>query len=295
VTTVDRRSAIRLLSGGLAASALAACGTERAGPTVSTTSSEEEATTSAAPTTAAVAVSTTVPNDVASVAARFAGQVPTQWGTDVTGVETSLSTGDRRMIALTFDACGGPHGTGVDTGLIDLLTREQLPATLFLNGRWIDANPQVTADLIANPLFEIANHGTHHRPLSVTGRSAYGIPGCGSAQEVAEEVESNHERLAALVGRPPRFFRSGTAHYDEVAAAITTALGEFPVSFAVNGDAGATFSVANIVRAVSSPPPGAIVLMHMNHPEGSTGKGLAAALPALRAGGWQFVRLSGPA
>ena len=218
--------------------------------------------------------------------------MPTQWGTDVTGVNTRLDTTDPIM-ALSFDACGGIHGSGVDQALIDLLNQEQLAATLFLNERWIDANPQVTDSLIANPLFEIANHGTHHKPLSVTGRSAYNIAGCASAAEVIDEVESNHHRLTALLGHPPTFFRSGTSYYDEIGAAIVTALGEIPVSFAINGDAGGSFSVAQIGRALAEPPPGAIVLMHMNQPHRSTARGLAVALPALRARGTRFVTLSG--
>jgi len=196
-------------------------------------------------------------------------------------------------MALTFDACGGPHGSGVDRPLIDLLDRERVPATLFLNERWIDANPAMTEALIANPLFEIANHGTRHRPLSVTGRSAYGIAGCSSAAEAVDEVASNHARLTALLGHPPRFFRSGTAYYDEIGAAIVAALGETPVSFSVNGDAGATFSAGQIVRTLADPPPGAIVLMHMNQPRHATASGVAAALPALRGRGTRFVTLSG--
>src|SRR5258708_792652 len=88
-----------------------------------------------------------------------------------------------RVIALTFDACGGPGGSGYDQALIDFLRRRQVPATLFLNSRWIDANPAAFHLLAAEPLFEIGNHGTRHRPLSVTGRSAYGIPGTRSAGE----------------------------------------------------------------------------------------------------------------
>ncbi len=218
--------------------------------------------------------------------------VPTEWGPVVAGVATRLETSSE-LLALTFDACGGPHGSGVDHALLELLIREQIPATLFLNARWIDANPQVTESLMSNPLFEVANHGAHHRPLSVTGRSAYGIAGCASVSEVVDEVASNHERLTTLLGHPPMFFRSGTAFYDEVAAQIVSALGETPVSFAVNGDAGATLSVSEIGRTLSNPPPGAVVLMHMNQPTRSTAAGLAAALPSLRARGSRFVTLSG--
>lgn len=99
---------------------------------------------------------------------------PTQWGEKVTGVKTKLKTDDR-VIALTFDACGGKTGSGYDKELIDYLLKEKIPATLFINYRWIKKNQSVFLSLSKNPLFEIANHGSEHKPLSVNGKSAYGI------------------------------------------------------------------------------------------------------------------------
>ncbi|MEU2042552.1 hypothetical protein [Nocardia niwae] len=50
----------------------------------------------------------------------------------------------------------------------------------------------------------------------------------------------NHELLTTLTGRPPRFFRAGTAHYHGVVVTIVTELGEIPVGFTSNADFGAT-------------------------------------------------------
>ena len=87
------------------------------------------------------------------------------------GVRTRLDTGEK-VIALTLDACGSAGGKGVDSRLIDFLIDKQIPETLFINGRWIDANPALFRQLAANPLFEIANHGMLHRPASTSGRAA---------------------------------------------------------------------------------------------------------------------------
>ena len=84
------------------------------------------------------------------------------------------------MIALTFDACGGRGGS----------SRE--------------------------PLFELANHGTRHRPLSVTGRSAYGI---------------------------------------DVAARIVAAMGDRLVTFSVNSDGRATFTPDQVRSTVAAAVP----------------------------------------
>ena len=101
----------------------------------------------------------------------------------------------------------------------------------------------------------------------------------------------NHQRLTELTGRAPRFFRAGTAHYDEVAVAIVHELGEIPLGFTVNVDFGATASSAQVKRAMSAAAPGGIALAHMHRPRSGTAAGMAAALPALRAAGFTFVHL----
>ncbi|MFF8423729.1 polysaccharide deacetylase family protein [Streptomyces sp. NPDC016566] len=287
----SRRAVLTGLAGGV----LAGC----AGPKSSTdirvpASPTPSATAPGAPAT--VAPSATAPATApevtrAEIVARYGHSAPHTWGFDAPGVTHALPA-TKRAIALTFDACGGPGGSGYDRALIDFLRRREIPATLFINSRWIDVNPAVFRRLAAEPLFEIANHGTRHRPLSVTGRSAYGIPGTRGAGEVYDEIAGNRARLTHLLGTPPRFFRSGTAYCDDVAARIVGDLGERFVSFSVNGDGGATFTPEQVRATVSSAQAGSIVICHMNHPEGGTARGITAAVPRLLSAGHDFVRLS---
>ncbi|MEV6561130.1 polysaccharide deacetylase family protein [Nocardia sp. NPDC051756] len=229
-------------------------------------------------------------NSPAAVVARHAGEQPQQWGVAMPGILSTFAATGKQM-ALTFDACGGAGNNDIDESLVNFLIAQQIPATLFLNKRWIDANQQRAAQLAMNPLFELANHGVAHKPLSVNGQAAYGIAGTGSAQEAADEVWANHERLTGLVGRPPRFFRAGTAHYDDVAVAIVNELGEIPVGFSINADYGATASAAKVQGAMNAAAPGAISLAHMHRPQSGTGAGMIAVLPAIREMGFTFVHL----
>ncbi|MEO6997943.1 MAG: polysaccharide deacetylase family protein [Terracoccus sp.] len=235
-------------------------------------------------------VPTAEPN---AVIARYTGLSPTRWGMSMPGITTVVPVaGAAPTLALTFDACGGPGGSRYDATLVQLLRSHHVPATLFLNQRWIKENPRTADDLISDPLFAIENHGTQHRPLSVTGRSAYGIRGTRSAAEVVDEVWTNHEYLRSLSGRAPTWFRSGTAWYDDVAVQITRALGSRIAGFAVNGDAGATASPGQVSLALRTAPTGSIVIMHMNHPGHGTRPGLADALPRLLAAATRFVHLT---
>ncbi|WP_436492741.1 polysaccharide deacetylase family protein [Actinokineospora sp. HUAS TT18] len=253
-------------------------------PTTPTSSTALQPTTTAPRPTQPTAA----PSDRAATIAAYRDARPTTFGLTVPGVVTRL---DGSGVALTFDACGGPGGGRYDQALIATLRELRTPATLFLNARWIDANPAAFADLAADPLFDIANHGTRHLPLTVTGRPAYGIQGTRDPAEVYDEVATNHAKLTALLGRPPAFFRSGTAHYDDVATRIVAALGEKVIGFDVNADAGARHSPTQVQRAMAAVRPGSIVIAHMNNPTGGTARGMAMALPDLLARGIRFTHL----
>ena len=222
---------------------------------------------------------------------RFGSRIATQWGENMPGVRTRLATKEK-VIALTLDACGSAKGKGVDARLMDFLAKEQIPATLFINARWIDANPELFRRLAANPLFEIANHGMWHKPASISGRSIYGITGTRDTKELVDEIELNARKIEAITGKRPVLYRSGTAYYDEVAVEIANLLGHQVAGYSILGDAGATFSAAQVTAALLKAVPGDIALLHMNHPESGTGTGIMAAVPELKRRGFRFVRMS---
>ncbi|PSS45424.1 polysaccharide deacetylase [Arthrobacter woluwensis] len=206
---------------------------------------------------------------------------------------TGVALGSRsRSVALTFDACGGPGGSGFDRKLIRSLRRHQVPATLFINLRWARRNPGLLRELATDPLFEIANHGVHHSPLSVNGRSAYGIPGTANLGEAYDEVMGNQEGLSALTGRAPLAFRPGTAHYDEVSAAMVRRCGLLPANFSVNADGGATFTPEMVAGQLAEVKAGDVVISHFNQPRSGTGEGYVAGLPGMLGRGLHFAHLS---
>lgn len=230
-----------------------------------------------------------------SVSDRFRGKIPVEWSETAAGVITKLPvTG--RVIALTFDACGS-SGDGYDRELMDYLVRQGIHATLFINSRWIDKNRDIFLELAGartadnELLFEIENHGWKHKPCSVNGRSIYKIAGTGSPEEVVDEIEKNGIKILELTGRKPRFYRSGTAYYDEYAVQIAGILGYKVIGFSVLGDAGATYTAEQVEEALLSCEPGSIVICHFNRPEKETYEGIVRAIPRLKKRGYRFVKL----
>lgn len=222
----------------------------------------------------------------------FANIKPGHWGEFVKGVDEDLLTANK-IIAFTFDACGGTGSNKFDNELIEYLRSEKIPATLFVSGKWIDDNFDNFIKLSQDPLFEIENHGFNHRPCSVDGESKFGIKGTPDVPDAFDEIEANERKIQKLTGRRPLFYRSATAYTDEACAKIAKLLNVTMVSFDVlSGDAVPNTPSATIVMNVlKNIKPGAIVIMHFNHPEWNTHQALLQIVPLLRQRGYTFARL----
>lgn len=198
------------------------------------------------------------------VVSGFVHAKPGRWGEFVNGVEKEIHT-QHKYIAFTFDACGGKNGNGYDKELIDFLHYGKIPATLFVSRKWIDANFTAFINLSKDTLFEIENHGLNHKPCSINGESAYGIQSTSGVEEA----------------------------FDEACVKMAGELGITVVSFEVlSGDAVAFIPDSviedNVLKSIK---PGAIVIMHFNHPEWHTYEAMQKIVPKLRQMGYVFVRL----
>ena len=230
----------------------------------------------------------------AELAARHANRKASAWGEHLPGVTSRLAAPDGRgpIVALTLDACGGRKGASYDADLIAFLRENSIPATLFLTSLWMRTNPDILAELAADPLFEIAAHGARHRPCSINGNSVYGIKGTASFAELVAEVEGNARDIERATGKRPGWFRSGTAYYDDIAVSVIRDLGLGIAGYSITGDEGATLPASVVAARVLRAGHGDIVLCHMNKPASGTREGLKKALPALLDRGTIFMRLS---
>lgn len=214
------------------------------------------------------------------------------WGEFVSGVDESINT-KKKIVAFTFDACGGKHGSGCDKELIEYLHQEEIPSTLFISGKWIDSQFTEFLELSRDTLFEIENHGLNHKPCTITGQSAYGIKGTSDLEEAFDEIEGNARKIEALTKHRPLYFRSATAFIDEASARMAMKLGITTVSYQVlSGDA-VPFAPEPVIEqnVMNKIKPGAIVIMHFNHPEWNTKEAMEKIVPKLRKMGYSFVRL----
>ena len=213
------------------------------------------------------------------------------WGEHAAGIIDNIPDAD--AVHLTFDLCGSPgSGSELNRPLVKYLNENKIPATFFINARFIDANPGTLEELAANPLFRVENHGTEHKPASTSGQSAYGIKGTESEDELVREVMDNAEKMRERTGAASKWFRAGTAYYDERAIEIITKkLGMKIAGFKLALDAGATLPAKEVCERTLKAKPGDILLAHANRPKSDTLKGLKCGLPKLKKRGYKFAPL----
>ncbi|WDZ85001.1 polysaccharide deacetylase family protein [Micromonospora cathayae] len=199
-----------------------------------------------------------------------AGRIPgaTRPGSVPPVVDHGPRTGNK--VALTFDADmtdgmlyqlrTGQVRSYANLRIIDLLEREQLAATFFLTGKWVERYPDLTRRLAGNPRFELANHTYGH--LAFTA-DCYGLPRI-ARNEMTRDVERTFELVEAYGGRQTRYFRFPGLCHDGPALAALAPLG----ATVVDGDvvSGDPFAEAwrPIVDAVlSKVKPGSVIVMHV--------------------------------
>lgn len=220
---------------------------------------------------------------------KYQNAKPQKWGESLNGVIENFQT-SQKVVALTLDLCGS-KSDDLDERIVEFLEQKRLKATFFVNSRWIEKFPLKFERLYKNPLFEIENHGFLHRPASLNGAEIYGIKGTANSSELYDEVAKNADLIEKITGTRPKFYRSGTAYYDEFAVSQIYDMGFAPVGFSVLGDAGATLSKENVLKAFRAAKNGDIIIAHANHPEKPSGEGVVMGLEELLENGFKFIRL----
>ena len=81
--------------------------------------------------------------------------------------------------------------------MFDILKREQVPATIFVSGRWVDTHPEAMVDLTGDPLIEFGDHSYDHPHMTK-------LP----AERVGEQIDQTEAALGrygrrSVAFRPP--------------------------------------------------------------------------------------------
>ncbi len=206
-----------------------------------------------------------------------------------------------KIVALTFDADMTPGmlrelrskrvASWYNEKVIATLRQEQVPATLFLTGLWIEAYRDATRELSADPLFELGNHsyshGAFHSPC-------YGLFPTAESNQTAE-VQKTDDLLKKYTASYQKYFRFPGLCSDAQSVKKVEDQGYTIIGGDVDGADAFEKNPKWIASAVAAHVhPGSIVVLHLHG--GPNAPQTAAALPdiirKLRSDGYTFVKVS---
>jgi peptidoglycan/xylan/chitin deacetylase (PgdA/CDA1 family) len=188
-----------------------------------------------------------------------------------------------RQVAITFDACATRKGWyGFDRDVFEILKREEVPATIFVSGRWVDTHPEAMADLARDPLIEFGDHSYDHPHMTHL-----------SVAQMGDEIDQTEAALKRY-GRRSVAFRPPFGDWDQ--RVLETVYGrQLPLVTwdVVSGDPSAHTTTAGMIRAVvGQARAGSIIVFHINGRGWKTHEALPTILRGLRERGFRFVQLS---
>ena len=208
---------------------------------------------------------------------------------------------DRPAVALTFDSNltdamiqelnSGKVASFANVAVLDELDQLQVPATIFLAGKWIERYPDVTRRIAADPLFEVASHSYSHRAFH---QPCYRL-GTLPVAQMAEDVQHSETLLRLFSTRPTPYFRFPGGCYDDTALRAIAPTGVTVIQYDLaSGDAFGTSVNAIVRNTVTNAKNGSIIVMHITG--GNTAPLTAPAVPfvvnGLRQRGFLLVKLS---
>jgi peptidoglycan/xylan/chitin deacetylase (PgdA/CDA1 family) len=208
---------------------------------------------------------------------------------------------NKKEIALTFDADMTPvmvdwlHSGQVqtydDTRIADYLTQNQIKATFFLTGLWIESYPDATKALADNTLFELENHSYSHPSMA---GDCFGQPQIPESQ-YPFEIEQTQKLIEKYTHQTPKYFRFPGGCYDQSDLDLVKKEGMITVHWDDVANDGFNTNkdeiINNVIREAQN---GSIIVMHVggqtNVPE--TADVLPTIIDALKKRGFSFVTVS---
>ena len=208
---------------------------------------------------------------------------------------------DRKEVALTFDADmtpvmvdwlhSGQVATYNDTRITDYLIQNQIKATFFLTGLWIESYRDATKALADNALFELENH-TYSHP-SMAGY-CFGQPQIPQSQ-YSFEIERTQQLIAEYTHETPKYFRFSGGCYDQYGLDLVKKEGLVTVHWDDVANDGFNANKDEIITNVlNEAKNGSIIVLHLggqpNTP--STADALPTIIEGLKKKGYTFVTVS---
>lgn len=179
-------------------------------------------------------------------------------------------------VYLTFDA---GFENGYTETILDTLKEENVKATFFLTGQYLDKNPEIVRRMVKEG-HTIGNHTYHHPDLTAISREEYER----DIKLFEEKYYQITNKKAAKIMRPP----SGT--FNDQSLQIADELGYYTIFWSlaykdweINHQRGAEYAYQSVMERMH---PGAIILLHNVSKDNADA--LKQIIVAIKEQGYQF-------
>jgi peptidoglycan/xylan/chitin deacetylase (PgdA/CDA1 family) len=186
-------------------------------------------------------------------------------------------------VAITFDACATrAFHYAFDREVFNIVKRDQIPVTIFVSGRWVEAHPDVMAELAADPLVEFGDHSYDHPHMTQ-------LP----TTQIIEQIDQTEAALAKY-GKHSVAFRPPFGEWSHRLVTVVQDLQLPTVTWdVVSGDPSMHTTADGMISTVlGKARAGSIIIFHINGRGWKTAQALPTILQGLRERGFRFVPLS---
>lgn len=186
----------------------------------------------------------------------------------------SVEMSDKK-VAITFDCAWGADDI---PSIIDTLETNDVKATFFTVGTWVDKFPDAVKSL-SQANMEIGNHTNSHAHVS---KMSYG--------ENLEDMTKCNDKIEALIGKKVKFYRGAYGEYNNTIISVAKELNMYVIQWDVDTlDYEGKTADEMCQRIRKKIRNGSIILMHNDTKH--TAEGLQQIIDTIQEEGYEIVSL----
>lgn len=178
-------------------------------------------------------------------------------------------------ISLTFDVSRGDEYI---EKILDILDENDVKATFFLVGDWIEQNPEKVKEIHSKG-HEIGNHSHSHPNMSIV-----------SKEKIIKDININDANIRKITGEGTKLFRFPGGYYNDETVDIVNKMGLCSIQWDVDSidwkEQGADLEYERIIKKTK---PGSILLFH--NTAKYTPDNLPRIIKELKENGFEFVKV----
>lgn len=187
-----------------------------------------------------------------------------------------VDKGDEKIASISFDAAWGNEDT---EQLIEILEKNNVKATFFVVGEWVDKYPE-SVKALSDAGHEVMNHSDTHPHMTQL-----------SPEKMREELTNCNNKIEGVTGIKPVLFRAPYGDYNNEVIQTIRECGCYTIQWDVDSLDWKDLSAAEITKRVTEKvKPGSIVLFH--NAAKHTPEALPGILEKLQSDGYNIVPIS---